>query len=517
MHEVNVRPAALGVVLAAAISVAGRAQADPLNDDLATTYRYTTPYERNYFRAVLEGVGVLGVGFMEYLVSTKQSRGDVQPAYDWAIFRDKLGGSAQSFDINQFNTNFIGHPLGGTLYYLSARANRLGFLESFAWAFTGSAIWEYIGEITEKPSFNDMIVTPWAGVANGEVLTQLGSFFARGRPGLANTILGVLFDAPRVAHDAIDGLEPERAERFDALGFPTDIWHRFELALGGGVTSQQASDVGPRKTYADARLRLDAELINLPDYDGPGRHARSFSDGNLANLHFDMALSDGHLVDANFATRATLAGRYTRDASVDARGRLRGDASMLGYFVGFEYGMHDFDRDRAGPTDQVGLVSVGGVAAEYKYQTGPFQLRAQLRASADFAGVHAYAIDDYIRKFQPESLPAVLRKEGYYFAAGPSIVSRVDLSLGGLDLGAEVKLNEWRAVLGLDDDESKLTNDVPRSDRRVRYGAWLAYRLAHDHLRIAVDAAALVRSGSVGNVSDRRSEETVTASLGVVF
>ena len=515
-RKVKHRPAAI-VVLAAAMSVAGRASAEPPINDRAATYRYTTPYDTNYFRAVLEGVGVLGIGFMEYLVSTKQSRGVIEPAYDWSIFRDKLGGNAQSFDVNRFNTNFIGHPLGGSLYYLSARANHHSVWESFAWAFIGSAFWEYIGEITEKPSYNDMIVTPWAGFSNGEVMTQLGSFFARGKPGIANTILATFFDAPRAAHDAVDGLTPERAEHFDALGFPTDIWHRFEVSLGGGATSQQASEVGPRQTYADERLRIDAEVINLPDYDGPGKHARSFTDGNLANLHYDMAFSNGHLVDATFATRATLAGYYTRDARLDAKGRLHGDESMVGYFVGFEYGMHDFDRDRNGPLDQVSLVTIGGLATEYGYQSGPFRLRAQLRAGADFAGVHAYAIDDYIRKFKPESLPVVLRNEEYYFAAGPSFVSRVDLSLGGLDLGGELKVNEWLGVLGLDDDQTKLTNNVSRSDRRVRYGASVAYRFASDHLRLAVDVAEMVRSGNVGTVTDRRTEDTVTASLGAVF
>ena len=78
--KVKHRPAAI-VVLAAAMSVAGRASAEPPINDRAATYRYTTPYDTNYFRAVLEGVGVLGIGFMEYLVSTKQSRGVIEPAY----------------------------------------------------------------------------------------------------------------------------------------------------------------------------------------------------------------------------------------------------------------------------------------------------------------------------------------------------------------------------------------------------------------------------------------------------
>lgn len=489
----------------------------PSDDRRFDTYRYTTAYDIDYLRAVLEGVGVLGIGFTEYLVSTKKGRGgEIPPAYDWSIFRDKLGGNAQSFDVNQLNTNFVGHPMGGTLYYLSARANRLGFLPSFTWAFTGSLLWEYLGEITEKPSFNDMIVTPWAGIANGEVLTQLGAFFARGKRSVSNGILGALFDGPRSAHDAVDRLEPERSETFDGLGFPTDIWHRFELSFAAVATTQSAR-LAPRTTYADQRLRLDAEVINLPDYERAGEHSRGFSDGNLANLKFEVALSGGKLVDASFSTRSTLFGHYTRAARVGPDGRVRGDGSVIGYYVGFEYGVHDFDRDRANSLDRAALVTPGGLATEYTRQYGPVRLRAQFRAGADFAGVLAYAVDDYAKSRRVDDLPTVLRKEGYYFAAGPSVVSRVDLAIGPLDLGAEVRLNDWHAVLGLDDDAQKLTNEVPRSDRRLRYGGWAGYRFASDHLRMGVELGGLMRSGRVGEVTDRRTEGTATASLGVLF
>lgn len=481
------------------------------------THRYTTAFDIDYLRAVLEGVGVIGIGFTEYLVSTKRGRGgEIPPAYDWSIFRDKLGGNAQSFDVNHLNTNFIGHPLGGTLYYLSARANRMGFLASFAWAFTGSLIWEYLGEINEKPSLNDMLVTPWAGVANGETLTQLGAFFARGKRNAANAILGAVFDGPKSAHDAIDRLEPERSETFDGLGFPSDIWHRFEVSLGASVTSQ-AARIAPRTEYVDQRLRLDAEVVNLPDYGRAGKHSLGFSDGNLANLRFDMALSNGKVVDALFATRATLFGHYERNARVGPDGKLHGDGSVIGYYVGFEYGVHDYDRDRAGPVDYAALVTLGGLGTEYVRDSGPVRLRAQLRAGVDFGGVFAYAVSNYAKAQDPARLPSVLRNEGYYFAAGPSVVSRVDLSVGPLELGGALRLDDWHAVLGLDDDAQKLTNEISRSDRRLRASSWLGFRFASDHLRLGAEVTGLVRSGTVGNIHDRRTEGTATASLGALF
>ncbi len=502
------------LILALAL-VGARARAAPpsVEDDGRTsTFRYTTPHPKDYFRAVLEGIGVLGIGFIEYLVSTKASRGEVSPPYDFSIFHDKLGGNAESFDINHFNTNFIGHPLGGTLYYQSARSNRLGVLPSFGWAFTGSLIWELIGEINEKPSYNDMIVTPWAGLSNGEVLTQLGAFFARARPSVGSTILEAIVAAPRLVHDRLDGLVEARATEVDDLGFPADIGHRFELSLGAGATWQAGSPAA-----FDQRLRLDTEIVALPDYAGVGDHSRAFTDGNIARLRFDLGLSEGHLVDGRFATQSTLAGWYVRHGWRDAAGRVQGRGAIAGVYVGFEYWVHDYDRDRTRTVDQSARVTMLGVSGEYTRDAGPFHLRARAQLGLDFAGAHAYALPAYVTRKSPEQLPTVLQREGYYFAAGPSAVTSLELSLAGLELGGDVAVEDWHAILGLDDDEAKLTNDVSRSDRRLRWRGTLGWTFRRQHLRVGAEALALVRSGSVGDARASRSETTLTFSLGGVF
>lgn len=503
------------LLVASLVLVGARAEAAPPfveDDDRTSTFRYTTPFPKDYFRAVLEGIGVLGIGFVEYLVSTKGSRSEVSPPYDFSIFHDKLGGNAESFDINHFNTNFIGHPLGGTLYYLSARSNRIGVLPSFGWAFTGSLIWELIGEIAEKPSFNDMIVTPWAGLSNGEVLTQLGSFFARARPSVGSTILETLVAGPRFVHDRLDGLEDARATSVDDLGLPADVGHRFELSLGVGATRQTGSSFA-----FDQRLRLDAEVVALPDYTGVGDHARSFSDGNIARLRFDLGLSDGRLVDGRFSTQSTLAGWYVRHGWRDDAGRVQGRGAIAGVYVGFEYGVHDYDRDRARTLDQSARVTMLGVAGELTRDAGPFHLRARAQLGLDFAGAHAYALPEYVAHTSPDRLPTVLRREGYYFAAGPTAATSLELTLAGLEVGGDLAIDDWHAILGLDDDEAKLTNHVGRSDRRIRYRGTLGWTFRRQHLRIGAEALALVRSGSVGDFRASRSETTLTFSIGGVF
>jgi len=65
---------------------------------------------------------------------------------------------------NQFN-----HPYHGSVYFNSARSNGLGFWESAAYAFGGSAMWELFMEI-EPPSYNDIVNTPVSGIIFGEII-----------------------------------------------------------------------------------------------------------------------------------------------------------------------------------------------------------------------------------------------------------------------------------------------------------------------------------------------------------
>lgn len=497
-----------------------RPRADPY-----LTYRYETPAPpRQFFRAILEGLGVLSVGYVEYLVSTKQTSGDGRVMYDGSIFRDKLSGNAQSFDANQFGTNFIGHPLGGTLYYLSARSNRLSVAQSFAWAFTGSLFWEYLGEIQEKPSYNDMIATPWGGFANGEVFTQLASFFARGKPTFHGRALQLLFGTPRTVHDWVDDAEPERPASTDALGFPDDIWHDFRLSLGAGSTFQEgaaplgapAASRSAGSASVDARLALDLELKNLHHYGKPGKEARLFDDGNVASLRFRLGQSEGKVVDALYEARVTPLGYYVHDARVDERGRLRGGSGILGLSFGYEYGVHDYDRDRRQPVDVISKVTVLGLLAEYTAYTSGLLLRTRLDMGGDFGGVRSYALPSFLEQNRDLNLPYVLRNEGYYFAAGPSIAPRIDVEAGVFSASTSFRWDDFRGITGIDVDQKALTQNIPRSDVRVSAKARAAIRPV-PALELAVEIEARRREGRMGDVRTVRTERTVIGSVGARF
>src|SRR5688572_2581157 len=77
-------------------------------------------------------------------------------------------------DRDPFAVNQIGHPYQGSMYHTFARSAGLGYWESAAYTFLGSAFWEIAGETT-PPSRNDQITTGIGGSFLGEALFRMAS------------------------------------------------------------------------------------------------------------------------------------------------------------------------------------------------------------------------------------------------------------------------------------------------------------------------------------------------------
>ena len=73
------------------------------------------------------------------------------------------------WDDDDWQINYIGHPIAGSIYYNSLRSQNASIFHSFLFATAQSFIWEYFIEATaEKPSTQDLIVTPIVGSILGE-------------------------------------------------------------------------------------------------------------------------------------------------------------------------------------------------------------------------------------------------------------------------------------------------------------------------------------------------------------
>jgi hypothetical protein len=64
--------------------------------------------------------------------------------------------------------NYIGHPYFGATYFIRARERGFDRIDSFLYAAVASAIYEFgVEAIFERPSFQDLIVTPVGGALLG--------------------------------------------------------------------------------------------------------------------------------------------------------------------------------------------------------------------------------------------------------------------------------------------------------------------------------------------------------------
>ena len=78
------------------------------------------------------------------------------------------------WDDDDWQLNYIGHPVAGSYYYNSLRSQNASIFHSFLFATAQSFIWEYFIEATaEKPSIQDLIVTPIVGSILGESTHRL--------------------------------------------------------------------------------------------------------------------------------------------------------------------------------------------------------------------------------------------------------------------------------------------------------------------------------------------------------
>ena len=72
------------------------------------------------------------------------------------------------WDSDRLATNHLGHPFNGGMYHVTSRLSGLNFWQALPYSTGGSLLWELFAE-KEPPGLNDLIATPLAGAALGEV------------------------------------------------------------------------------------------------------------------------------------------------------------------------------------------------------------------------------------------------------------------------------------------------------------------------------------------------------------
>jgi len=478
-------------------------RADDSADSEPQLLRYREPPSQHHVRLALEELAILGAGLGQYWYNRDENSQDWQLNYDWLSLRARLNGEAYAFDANGFDTNFLFHPVAGTFYYLAARSNRLTPFESLAVAFGASAIWEFFGEFQEKVSVNDVVVTPMAGMAWGETLTQLGAYFLRQCPSAANGALGTVLAPFTVLHDAIDG-----AERLTVCDGEAPSAHRFRFNLQGGETWSEG-----HSPYPVLHAGLQTEVIHLPGFARLGTGSSTFTDGNVSRLRFSTSFSNVDSVnvsDLTFLTQTVIAGLHSRNNRFE-HGEVRQRETLFGFMVGAEYTRHRYDP-RAEP-DRVFLLDLPAFTTRYYGRTKDLGWELSLDAGGVFGGADSLALSDAPSGHYTPELTSVAAQNGYNHVVGISLSPRARFDFGIAEAGLEFRgerMIGWRAL----DHTGKVANASIIEIRR-RSLAWLS--LGAPHLqRLLFSIGWTERASSLGELSAKRNELSVSLGLELV-
>jgi hypothetical protein len=111
-------------------------------------------------------------------------------------FARSWSGPPTWHDGDPWTTNYVGHPIMGSVLYLFARRNFHSPVQAFLFSTIASVTWEYAFEAWyEQPSWPDLLVTSTVGALLGEGRWQIRKLLLRGgTPGAMGQVALFLVD-----------------------------------------------------------------------------------------------------------------------------------------------------------------------------------------------------------------------------------------------------------------------------------------------------------------------------------
>ena len=209
-------------------------------------------------------------------------------------------------DNDPYQVNQFAHPYQGSMYHGFARSAGLGYWESAAYTFAGSAAWEIAGENT-LPSKNDQIASGVAGSFLGEALFRMSSLvLERG-------------DMPRFWRElAAAAISPSTGFNHLAFGKRFDpvfssrgaaTYSRLQVGLSATTRSIQGNSTANKRNELLVDYSMEYGLPGKPGYE----YTRPFD-----YFTFQATASTANVFE-NVQTRGLLIGK-TYDERRDFRG-----------------------------------------------------------------------------------------------------------------------------------------------------------------------------------------------------
>jgi len=375
---------------------------------------------------------------------------------EWRAWKRKMTAEDIVFDGDHYNTNAVGHPLGGTAYYQIARGNGLGPGPAFIASVLGSTFWEYFVEIPEHPSLNDLILTPAGGAVIGETTYQLGRYLARSGTSLGHCAGAFVFSPVASIND-----------RPICRVHPGALLPWAKLGLSIGVNRAVFDGTFVREELAVA---MGSEIVTQRAYQRPGSGSVPVAPGQWSSLFADGRFGGNHLDGFWFHAQTVWGGRYDRSYHVGgdetdvplAAARSRGWGTMLGLGSSFDYRLRDLPRVH----DRITSIGLGGPTFEFSARRSVL-VRLSLSTQYAFAIVGSMAYRTQYPLVLGQTIKTPLRDSGYYYAHGLVYAATLNVDLGPIGFTGDARGGWYWSIDAADPNQSTIRSDLLLRDSRL--------------------------------------------------
>jgi len=479
---------------------------EPASDSETVSARPQHPY----LRVVLGELAFLGLQSAWYWGHQEPSESEVSP-FTWSTWRTELFSDRYVvFDHDRFNTNAIGHPFAGTVYYQIARGNGLGVGASFLTSVAASTLWKFFGEPNQKLSTNDLIVTPAAGWVIGEATYRLGRLFAEGEPNFANCLGAILFSPVATLNEAPVCHGRRREETFDGQGFSRRIWYRLYLELGAARTSFDGAETRD-ETVLGLADRITAHAL----YRRPGAGVSTAWPGQWTSFGGRWFMDVGSIRGAFVHADSVVLGLYLRHYRevIGPSGEPDGHGLLLGVGSSFDYDA------RSLPTmwDRTLAVGLLGPMIELGARRGRLALRATFAASYGFAQVTSLVYPEAAPAFASVTIKTELQQEGYYYAQSLLTFARLEGELGDVRLTLDGRSQSFWSFNSDDDLQDAIQNNFSLHDTRLFLSAVASVQPFGGPIRLALAFDDEARESRLPGYLLRSNERRGVGSVILVF
>jgi hypothetical protein len=466
-------------------------------------------YQPDYARAGIEHAITFAVELGVYWFDPSQN------FVDWQF--PNLGSKLTTregfrFDDNLLQTNYLFHSFAGSTHYVISRANGFGIPAALASASVSSAIYELLLEWKEIVSFNDLVVTPFGGMALGEFGYQLGEYLnsepspparAAGLGSLTRGGARDLLGMPRRLHDALDAPALPPGIAADNLGFSSAYAHRFRIAGG----QELVEDGGPRVARLFT-LSGDFELAAMPGFLREGRFERFYTNGNFTSLHARLGYGTGTR-DVDIRVNSHLFGWFAQD--IDSRGQ--GFARETGFLTGLRFVSQQF----LGREDQFGIVHLFAPVQRLWWRAGPAMISLGADVAPDFASLHSQAYESFAERYGREGTKSSLIRHGYFHGWGVSAGGSASISLGSFQLGVNGRYGHYESIDGAERMQEEVYREPHATERVGEVGGLLTIEPPRSLFSARVEVARTDRASRMGEFDAFRRSTRWEASLGARF